>query len=622
MRIVLYILAIPLALVLLAVLLVPLFLDKERILALAADELKRQTGATLNVSGEVDLSVFPILGVGLEQVTLDMPDPKQPGVAARKLLIGVQVLPLLSGEVAIDTLALDGVVLRLTSDPAPAPMDTSDMSAEELKAFYARRQAAREAAGRSAEDQAALGVPLALNVARLTVTDSRIESTEAGGSTSVIVIRQLVGTDLNLAGRAIPLEAEIRLEGDEPIDLEMRGEITVDQGTQLVGLQSMDVRVSGATTTPISLQTRGQLDLSREVADLDITVSLPDATARGQLRYASFESPQIDTQLHLDRFTPALLALAGPEAAQAGDSAGPAAQDGDTPLPVGAIRRMDTRAELKIDKVVWDRHTVENLEARLRVVDGAALLHSVTGTIHGGQLDMKANLNARQPQARVNTQGTLKGVDIAAALAAAEAQPVLSGTADLEWKLNGRGNSSNALTGSFKGPITLVANNAVLREMEVERMMCEAIALVNQEALTADFPTETPFQNLSADVNLANGQANLQPLRADLGNVKLNGTGSLELASMDFDATFKARVSAGLAKLDPACRVNERVTDIAWPVNCRGNVSGEPGDWCGVDTAAILEDMATNELKRKAEKEIDRKLGEGAGEALKKLFGD
>ena len=622
MRIFLYILAIPLALVLLAALLLTLFLDEERILALAAEEVKRQTGATLEVSGEVDLSLYPTLGVSLGEVTLDMPDPQQTGLAARQLVIGVELMPLLSREVAIETLALDGLVVRMTTDPAPAPVDTSELSAEDLKAFYARRDAAREKAGRSAGEQAALAVPLALNVARLTVTDSRIESTEAGGPTSVTLIRRLEGSDLNLAGRPIPLQAEIRLDGDEPIDLELGGEVTVDQDTQLVGLQSLDVRVSGATAEPISLTTRGQVDINRQVADVELTVKLPDATATGKLRYAKFESPQIDAQLHLDRFTPALLALAGPDAAQAGRSAQPEVGSDDTPLPVDAIRRMDTRAQLNIDRLVWDNHTVEKLEARLRVVNGAALLHRVTGTVHGGQLDMKANLNARQPQARVNTQGTLRGVDIAAALAAAESQPVLTGSADLVWKLTGRGNTTGALTESFKGPITLEANNAVLREMGVEQMMCEAIALVNQESLTATFPAETPFETLSIEVNLADGKARLQPLRADLGNVRLNGTGTLALDSMDFDATFKARVSPGLARLDPACRVNERITDIAWPVNCKGNVSGEPADWCGVDTAEIIEDLATNELRRKAEKEIERKLGEGAGDALKKLFGD
>ncbi len=575
MRILLYVIAVPLVLILLAVLLLPLFIDKERILALATEEVQRQTGATLAVAGDIDLSVFPTLGVDLGDITLDMPDPAQPSLSARQAVIGVQVMPLLSREVVIETLALDGLVLRMTTDPAPAPVDTSKLSAEELQAFYDRRDAAREAAGRSASEQAALAVPLALNVARLTVTDSRIESTEAGGPTSVTIIKRLEGTGLNLAGTPIPLAAEIRLDGDAPIDLDLRGEITVDQVTQLVGLQALDLRVSGATTTPIELQATGEVDINHQVADLEVTINLPDATARGQLRYASFESPQIDANLHLDRFTPALLALAGPEAAQAEAPAETGAGEADTPLPVEAIRRMDTRAQLKIDQVVWDKHTVENLEARLRVVDGAAILHQVTGAIHGGQLDLKANLNAKQPMARVNTQGSLKDVDIATALAASEVQPLMRGSVDLEWKLNGRGNTTGALTESFKGPITLVAKDAVLQEMGVEQMMCEAIALVNQEALSATFPTETAFETLSVDVKLANGKANLQPLRADLGNVRLNGTGALDIASKDFDATFKARVSPGLEKLDPACRVNERITDIAWPVECKGNVGGE-----------------------------------------------
>lgn len=625
MRIFLYILAVPVVLVILAVLLVPLFLDKARILELAAEQVHRQTGADLQVNGEVDLSLFPTLGVSLGDITLTMPEPAQSSLAARALVIGVQVMPLLSGEVAIDTLALDGLVARLTTDPAPAPVDTTRLSAEELQGFYAKRQAAREAAGRSAGERAALAVPLALNVASLAVTDSRIESTEAGGDTQVILINRLAASDLNLDGRPIPLQADIRLEGESPIDVALAGDVTVDQASQLIGLQDITVEVGGVGTAPIKLQTSGQVDISREVADLDLVAALPDATARGQLRYASFESPQIDAQLHLDRFTPALLALAGPEAAQTESQPDPAPTDtegADTPLPVDAIRRMDTRARLTIDQVIWDGHTIDGLEARLRVVDGAALLHQVTGRIHGGQLAMKANLNAKQPEARVNTEGSLKGVDIAAVLAAADSQPVLTGTADLDWKLNGRGNSTAALTETFKGPITLVTSNAVLREMGVEKMMCEAVALVNQESLSSTFPTETAFKALSADVNLAGGKALLQPLRADLGNMRLNGTGGLTLTSMDFEATFKARVTPELAELDPACRINERITGIDWPVNCRGNIGGEPGDWCSVDTAAIVAELTTNELKRKAQKEVERKFGEGAGDALKKLLGN
>ena len=47
-------------------------------------------------------------------------------------------------------------------------------------------------------------------------------------------------------------------------------------------------------------------------------------------------------------------------------------------------------------------------------------------------------------------------------------------------------------------------------------------------------------------------------------------------------------------------------------MKCKGNVADDPAKWCGVDTDAIVKDLATNEAKRQLEKE--------AGKLLDKLF--
>ena len=622
-RALLIVIAVPLVLILAAAILIPLLVDKQRILELAAEEVYKQSGATLQVDGDVGLSIFPTLGVSLGEVSLTMPEGQDSSLSAKGLEIGVKVIPLLSREIAIDGISLDGVVVRTVTKPAPAPVDTSQYSEEELQAFYARRKAAMEAAGEPSSTEAALAVPLALNVARLSITDSRMEMTETGGDTTVIELLRLEATDLNLDGRAIPVESEVRIPGEQATTIEFSGQLLVSQQSQVLGLQDMDVRVTGVTPEVIELQTSGEVDINRQVADLDLHLSTGETRAQGQVRYAGLESPQIDAKLRLNLFTPALLALAGPEAAAAEGSAAGDDPDGeDTALPVEAVRLMDTRANLTIDKLIWDAHTVTDLKARLRVVDGVARLSSVTGQVHGGQLDMNASLNAKHPEARINTEGGLTGVDIAQVLESVESEPIMSGKVDLNWKLHGRGNTSGAITQTLKGPIKLLASDAVLKEMGVEQMMCEAIALVNQEALSATFPGESSFTALSVDINLGGGKAKLQPLRAQLGEIGLKGTGSLDLTSMDFNATFKAKVSAGLEKLDPACRVNERITSIDWPVKCKGNVTGEPADWCSVDSGEIIEDLAENELKRQAQKEVEKKYGKGAGDALKKIFGD
>ncbi len=480
-RIILAIIAIPLLLVIAAAILIPLLVDKDKILELAAAQVEQQTGATLRVAGEVGLTVFPTLGVSLADVSLDMPDEQQPSLRARGLDIAVQVMPLLSGTVAIDGIILDGVIVKMVTEPDPAPVDTSRMNDRELQAFYARRQAEREAAGQSAGTGSALAVPLALNVQRLEVTDSRLEVTEAGGATTVVELRRLEGRDLNLDGRAIPLEADIVLAGEEPLTIALAGSVVVNADTMIVGLEGLDVELTGAAPERISLKTSGQVDINRQVADLKLEASIAETRAEGELRYAGFESPQIDTQLRMNLFNPAIFAVAGPEAAATSGTQDEPVESGDIPLPLDALRVMDTRASLTIDKLLLAPHEVQDLDVKLRVANGNARLQKVTGRVHGGELEMNGTLDASRALARFDTTGSLEGVDIAQVLAALESEPLMTGAADLGWTLQGAGNSSEALIDSLAGPIRLLARDAILRDMSVEQMMCEAVALVNQE---------------------------------------------------------------------------------------------------------------------------------------------
>ena len=95
--------------VLAAVILVPLFLDEEKVLEIASTQLREQTGATLTVGGDTSLSLFPVLGVSLQEAAIAMPGEEQASISARALSIGVQMMPLLSGSVEIDSIRLDGL---------------------------------------------------------------------------------------------------------------------------------------------------------------------------------------------------------------------------------------------------------------------------------------------------------------------------------------------------------------------------------------------------------------------------------------------------------------------------------------------------------------------------------
>ena len=188
-----------------------------------------------------------------------------------------------------------------------------------------------------------------------------------------------------------------------------------------------------------------------------------------------------------------------------------------------------------------------------------------------------------------------------------ESEPLFTGAASLDWKINGKGRTTNELIRGLKGPIKLTTTQPVLKGMSVENMLCQAVALVNQEALTATFPADTSFKTLGADLQLSDGKLQISPLSAELAQVKLSGSGNLDLLSQDFKTTFKARLTPELEQLDRACRVSKRLTAIDWPVTCKGNTSEDPAKWCGVDTEDIIQDLTKNEAKRTVEKEA-RKL--------------
>ncbi|MFV8819429.1 AsmA family protein [Haliea sp. E17] len=520
----LLILAIFLALILLALLLLPAFVDSKKLLDPVLAQIEDSSGISLKIGGDARLRLIPRPGISLRDISLQMPDDQEPGLHADGFDLGLRLFPLLSLRVEVERFALDNLTFAAAASGA-----------------------------------------------------------------------------------------------DTPPGVDVSGKFSFDERARLLNLSAVRAILNGITDDPVVLVLSGPVDIESRNAELTLDLEHGEVRGGGTLNYAADASPEVDAKLHLNRFSPALYALAGPDAAAEVDTSSSAA--GAEVLPLDALRAMDTRAELTIDEVLWQGYAIHNLQARLRVVNGNAILPGITGDVYGGKLAMKANLNAQPAVPRINTEGSLTGVDIASLLAASQVETVLTGSANLDWDLRGQGNTADAIRDSLRGPIHLTTDNAELTAVGVEQKLCEVVALANREAMSNALPDSSQFQQLSATVQLENGRALLQPLKADLPEMSLSGKGKLDLASQDFDAVFNARLSPALEQLDPACRVNERITSIKWPVECEGNLAGEPKEWCSVDSKEILKDLGGNELKNKLQDELEDRYGKDAGDKLKKLFG-
>jgi uncharacterized protein involved in outer membrane biogenesis len=585
-----------------------LLIDRERILAAASERIEAETGARLTVRGELGLHLFPRLALDLTDATLETADGG-PVLEAGRLGIGLALMPLLKRSVEIDRIYLEDAEVTTVADPVAAraaAASTAGLSKAELDALYAARRTARRNEAGGVE---ALAAPLALDVGELSFSNIRLRTVNPAGETlSLVRLERFTALGVNTAGRETPLQLRLELPGGKdraPLAISADGRLSTDLNAGRISLPGLAVTVTGATREPLKLDLVGELDLERRAGDFQVGLAVADTRGEGEVRYAQFGSPMIDASLTLNRFTPALLALAGPEAAAAEP-----ADDGQ--LPYDTLRAMDTAARLTIGEVELGPHRLTEVRATLRAVEGRVTLSDVSGKVHGGTVGLTATLDAHYAPATLESRGAISELDLGSTLAAMESTVSASGTASLTWDVSSAGDDGEALVEALSGPVTVRTDAVILEDIAVERDFCRVVALANGDKLSEPFPGDTAFEALEADITLGGGRARLERLAATLPGIALAGRGELALLAGDFTATIGGRLQPALGERDPACAVDERLTSLTFPVACSGNLAGEPAEWCALDAEAVIEEALKNEARKKLEKK--------AGKLLDKLF--
>ncbi|WP_340117599.1 AsmA family protein [Pelagibius sp. 7325] len=110
-------------LLLVAVVVVPMLIPLDSYKGEIQAQVKEKTGRDLRIDGDISLSLLPTLAVSVENVGFaNAPGATTPEMATiDRLDVALQILPLLSGEVAIDRFVLEQPVINLEVDAEGRP---------------------------------------------------------------------------------------------------------------------------------------------------------------------------------------------------------------------------------------------------------------------------------------------------------------------------------------------------------------------------------------------------------------------------------------------------------------------------------------------------------------------
>lgn len=410
-----------------------------------------------------------------------------------------------------------------------------------------------------------------------------------------------------------------------------------------VGMDAPQTAKSSALTS-LAFSSPFKGDMS-QVQLTNLVMALDDTTINGRLG-SSFDASQITFDLDVDALNlDDYLAPAGADektaslgkALTAGVIAPVYAADGDAELlPVALLKTLGLQGQLDIGTLIASGLEMNKVSAKLSGQPGVQQLDSLTASLYGGSLAANARIDSRKTPLSMSFGEKLTNLDIAPFLKALapEQKDILRGRLTLNGDYTTSTNQIDSIKRNLNGKGNFEIRNGEVLDVNISREMCTAVATLSGKTSSREWKANTPLERAQGSFTVTNGVISNQDLALAIPGIALDGKGQLNLPTEAFDYNVAARFIEGAD--DAACAVNPRLIKLRFPVQCQGNLSGEPGEWCGFDQKGFQSaaaELAKEEAKRKAgekvsekldekldedtRKKIDDKLGEGASDKLK-----
>jgi len=300
--------AVPVLLVLAAVLLLPLLVDsmyyKRQVIAL----VEKHTGLTLHMDGKVSLHLLPRPRITATHLRLANPPGFASGDLARLpwLAVDVKLLPLMAGRMETGAIVLSGLTLNLERDAAGrgnwqprTARDTTD----------------------AAEQRPDATAPLAaLAIGEINIRDASLHWHDAAENEIISVPAIDLQTGALRGGHGID-DLRLQLELADGAKLELHGNLALEAaGTGLVmpDLEARFHQTVAGLQADATLHTRLEADFARQQLTLDSLRLSARTTGSGERRLALELTAGLAFDLARERLTSSRFLLKVPDYAQSG----------------------------------------------------------------------------------------------------------------------------------------------------------------------------------------------------------------------------------------------------------------------------------------------------------------
>ena len=615
----------------------------------------KEKNRTLKIDGEPKVKLFPVAGLALGKTSLTEPGSDKLFVSLDMAEVAVRVMPLLSGEVVVETLKLSGLkanVIRRKDGSMnfddlaggkekgarkhgePPNLRVAEVSIEKTQLAYRDEATGQE-----------------LNIAELNLKTGRLDGQSPG---DVSLSARLTGKkpEIDLRAQAAgALRFNLRREefAFDKFSAQLKGRMDQDSiaaefsapkvevtpakasGSEVKGSiqikgpqRNIDARLliaavegtASALTIPkasleldaavegisakAKIEAAIKANLAKQDLQAEVSGKLDDSTLKAKFQLTNFAplkanfDASID-RLSLDRYLP-------PERRDANPN---------RPIDLSALKDKTVNGKLAIGALTYRRAKMENLKADVKLAGGRLDVAPYAATLYGGTLTgaLSADANGN----KLHVAETAQNVALGALLRDVMQKDVLEGRGSVTADLQTAGPTVAAMKKALSGSARVEMKDGAIKGVNLADSARNVKSALGAKQSKPDPAQKTDFSEMSASFKIASGVAHNDDLKAASPFLRLGGAGNLDIGNNTIDYLAKATLAAttkGQGGRDAA-----NLSGVTIPVKLSGALDNP--QW-NVDYSALLGSAAGGTSG--AITETVKKGASGVGDAVRGLF--
>lgn len=586
-------------------------------------EIEQQAGKSLNrelaINGDLGWVVFPKLGISTGQIVLkNAPGFSQANLAKiDQLSISIDIVPLLSGEVVLGKLSIDGLAFNLeTNAQGASNLDNIGPQNTEQSVTATVEQPTEKEPSVTASTETKQLPKLTLAGIEISNTQLNVIDKKLGTQTALAI--KLIELGKFELGSETSLDVILSVATDEFVgDLNLHALLNVDAELANVVLNELTVNGSlkgdnvPAGKMDVSLSSKATVQLSPVVANItELAIDVNGMKLGGDASVQLLNKTKVRFNLVANKWdlNPLLptpkegeeIVVVEPETAP------------EVEPDLGILNTLDVDGKLTVAGFKAKKIDIGKTFLHVVVNNGTAKISPLSVELYEGSMLLNASVSHAGGKNTYSVDEKLTGVQILPLLTDAADIDLLAGATNFNLTAKGSGLTVSKIKKGLSGKGSFAVTDGALYGINVAQKIRVAKISLGSDAKDADVEKKTDFSALNGQFTINNGVVDNTSLLMEAPFTRLMGNGTANILKELIDYHLKVTI----VSTSKGQGGGTDLGGLSIPLAITGSFADPK---FSLDTSGALAeklDEKKAELKAKAKEELD-KVKDDAKQKLK-----